>query len=255
MNPQEMHSIEQGRSRPWFGRGFGPGARFGFGPGARFSPGGRRDFGEEAPEGGPFGGGRHGPFGGHGGHHGPFGGPRGPWFGRGGQIGRGGVRVALLSLLAERPMHGYQMLRELADRSGGGWRPSPGSIYPVLQMLEDEGLVRATEQGDGRRVYELTEAGRGVVSAYKGERPPWEEAASRGDGGPREVQQLARSLFGAVRQVTHTGNPTQIAQARELLAETRRALYRILAEDAPAAPAAASEEPSAATPTADTTEF
>jgi DNA-binding PadR family transcriptional regulator len=248
MNQQETHGEERGHARPWFGRGFG-GPRFGFGPGAWFVPG-RRDFDEERPGGGPFG----GPFGGRGGHHGPFGGPRGPWFGRGNQIGRGGVRVALLSLLAEQPMHGYQMMRELGDRSRGTWQPSPGSIYPVLQMLEDEGLVRANAQADGRRVYELTEAGRNVVAAYKGERPPWEEAATRGEGGPRELHQLVRSLLGAVRQVGQTGNPAQIAQARDVLIDTRRSLYRILADESSGAGSAGEESPGA-TPTAETSEF
>ena len=243
MNREEMHGEQRGGFRPWFGRGFG-GPRFGFGPGAWFGPGGRRDFGEERPDGGPFGG--HGPFGGRGGQ-------RGPWFGRGNQIGRGGVRVALLSLLAEQPMHGYQMMRELADRSRGSWRPSPGSIYPVLQMLEDEGLVRATAQADGRRVYELTEAGRNVVAAYKNERTPWEEAATRGEGNPRELRQLIYSLLSAVREVGKTGTPAEIAQARDVLTEARRALYRILAEDASGPATASEDQPTPAR--GETTEF
>jgi DNA-binding PadR family transcriptional regulator len=209
-----------------------------------FGPGGPAGPGDE---------GGHGPFGGHGGHGGR-GGRRAPFgdgfpgfggfrFGRGPQVERGGVRTALLRLLSERPMHGYEMIRELSERSGGAWRPSPGSVYPVLQLLEDEGLVRAQAKEDGRRVYELTADGRAIVQAQQGERMPWDQAASRFDGGARPLLGVARQVLGAVHQVVQAGDAAQIAQAREVLTNTRRALYRILAEDSPSA-----EQPSAATP-------
>src|SRR6266567_4286449 len=111
--------------------------------------------------GGPFGPGGPGGFGGggFGGGFGGWGGPFGPGgFGRGPKVGRGDVRAAILVLLTEGPMHGYQVIHELTDRSGGMWRPSPGSVYPTLQLLEDEGLVRS-EEVEGKRIFQLTEAG------------------------------------------------------------------------------------------------
>src|SRR5262249_58969705 len=103
---------------------------------------------------------------------GPFG--RDAMFGRGPKVGRGDVRSAILRLLAEEPRNGYQIIQELTERSRGVWRPSPGSIYPALQQLEDEGLIQAEEQ-EGRRRYHLTDAGRGYVAARADEHAaPWE---------------------------------------------------------------------------------
>src|SRR3954465_2231774 len=96
---------------------------------------------------------------GHGGRHG-FGGPwGGPPFGRGPRARRGDVRAALLVLLAEEPRNGYGLMQEIEQRSGGVWRPSPGSVYPALSQLEDEGLVQAVQEGTSKR-FDLTEAGR-----------------------------------------------------------------------------------------------
>src|SRR4051794_41553959 len=102
-------------------------------------------------------------------HHGPP--PFGPWagdvgFGRRRRAGRGDVRAALLVLLAEEPRNGYGLMQEIESRSGGVWRPSPGSVYPALQQLEDEGLVRSVESG-GRRQYELTDEGRAHVEEHR----------------------------------------------------------------------------------------
>ena len=177
----------------------------------------------------------------HGHHHGHRHGPRGgswlfgkgfpgPGFGRGPKVGRGDVREALLALLAERPMHGYQMISELTERSGGMWRPSPGSVYPVLSLLADEGLVRA-EEADGRRVYHLTEAGRAHVEARAGEPKPWETAAAAADDGMAALHTLAFGVGAAVVQVAQAGTEAQIAAAKTVLAEARRSLYRILAGD------------------------
>ncbi|HTX63676.1 MAG TPA: PadR family transcriptional regulator, partial [Acidimicrobiales bacterium] len=139
--------------------------------------------------------------------------------------------MAVLSLLAEQPMHGYQMITELAERSSGAWRPSPGSIYPTLQQLEDEGLVTVTEQ-DGRRTFALTEAGRDEVRrASAGRRAPWDELAEEDGAEARSLRTTAFQVMGAVMQVAAAGDEGQVARAERLLKETRRSLYRLLAED------------------------
>lgn len=143
---------------------------------------------------------------------------------------RGDVRSAVLRLLAEEPMHGYQIITELAERSGGAWRPSPGSVYPTLQQLEDEGLVTAAEQS-GRRTYSLTDAGRAEVQANAAQRAPWDELADEDGHTARSLRAAAAQLMGAVVQVAAAGNDRQLTDAERLLAETRRSLYRLLAED------------------------
>ena len=157
-----------------------------------------------------------------------FGGP--PWRfpGPGSRAGRGDVRSAILFLLAERPMHGYQVIQELTERSGGMWQPSPGSVYPTLQQMEDEGLVRSAES-DGRRVFELTDAGRAEVERRAEEPRPWEAGV---DAEPfAGIRDEGMGVGAAVMQVMRMGNPQQVARAREILAEARRSLYRMLAED------------------------
>ncbi len=155
----------------------------------------------------------------------PFGGPGRP------RPRRGDVRLAALSLLAEQPMHGYQIITELTERSGGVWRPSPGSIYPTLQQLEDEGLVTASEQ-DGRRTFSLTESGRAEVQrASEGRRAPWEELADEEGHRARDLRAAAAQVMGAVVQVASAGSERQRAKAERLLNDTRKALYRLLAED------------------------
>lgn len=182
---------------------------------------------------------RHGPFGfgGPGGDF-PFGGV-GPlmhdvMFGRRPKVGRGDVRTAVLRLLTEEPRNGYQLIQELTDRSGGVWRPSPGAVYPALQQLEDEGLVRAEER-DGKRVFRLTEEGQGAVKALGNAAAPWETAAGGLDTEAGALAMELRTLIGqvaaAVIQVGQAGNAVQVARAKELMTQTRRSLYRILAED------------------------
>src|SRR5215210_2526495 len=95
--------------------------------------------------------------GGRGRHRG--GGRDGRWDGSGPRMRRGDIRTAILAVLTEGPGHGYDVMQNLEDKTGGAWRPSPGSVYPTLQLLEDEGLVRSTER-DGKRVFEITEPGR-----------------------------------------------------------------------------------------------
>jgi DNA-binding PadR family transcriptional regulator len=150
--------------------------------------------------------------------------------GRGGpRARRGDVRAAVLALLAERPMHGYEMIKELDERTGGAWRPSAGSIYPTLQLLEDEGLIKG-EESEGKRRFTLTDAGESEQSSKSGS-APWEEVTA---GAAPETLALGRSvhqLREAVAQVFHAADEDQRQRVRELLDETRRKIYGILAED------------------------
>jgi DNA-binding PadR family transcriptional regulator len=157
-------------------------------------------------------------------------------FGRGrGRAGRGDIRAAILALLAEQPMHGYQIIREIAERSQGAWEPSPGSVYPTLQQLEDEGLVEA-DRAEGRRTYDLTAEGRAQAEAREGA-APWELAAHGEEGAFFALRGLTFSLLGAVKQVAEVGDQAQVERAQEILREARRRLYQLLAED-PESPAA-----------------
>ncbi|MEO8557227.1 MAG: PadR family transcriptional regulator [Actinomycetota bacterium] len=169
------------------------------------------------------------PGSGPGGPHG-FGGRRGR--GRRGPSGgqranRGDARAAILALLAEEPMHGYQVMDELAERTKGAWRPSPGSIYPTLRRLSDEGLVSSTEQ-DGRRVFQLTDAGRKAAEEAADGAPPWERLAP--SAGDIDLRKTVFSVGAAAKQVASTGSPEQVAQAEAILTEARKRLYRLLAE-------------------------
>jgi DNA-binding PadR family transcriptional regulator len=165
---------------------------------------------------------------------GPFGG--GPGWGphrRGrGRARRGDVRLALLRLLAEEPRNGYQLMQAIEERSEGLWRPSPGSVYPTLAQLEDEGLIRSAEVEGGRR-FEITDAGREHLEGRASEPAPWEQP-SQGEGGENPLAELAPLVIQigkATFQVASVGDPAQRDRAREVLSETRRALYRILAGD------------------------
>jgi DNA-binding PadR family transcriptional regulator len=156
-------------------------------------------------------------------------------FGRGefggwgrGRAARGDIRAAILALLAEQPMHGYQIMQELSERSGGAWRVSPGSVYPTLAQLEDEELVQAVQQG-GKRVFSLTDAG--TTEAASGPGQPWQEVASDVPPALVELRDLMQQVRAATRQVVHAGSETQISAAADLLRETRRKLYQLLAED------------------------
>jgi DNA-binding PadR family transcriptional regulator len=128
-------------------------------------------------------------------------------------------------------MHGYQIIQELAERSGGTWQPSPGSVYPTLQQLEDEGLVRAEER-EGRRVFALTDEGRAEVVSRRDEARPWELRAGA-EVGPAvaRIREEGFGLAGAVVQVIRSGDRAQVERAAEVLARARRELYRVLAED------------------------
>ncbi|GAA1166212.1 hypothetical protein GCM10009584_03900 [Ornithinimicrobium humiphilum] len=227
---------------------FGPEGPFGprgpLGPGGIFGPAG--PFGTGGGWGGGWPGeqqGRHG--------HGPRGGGRGRPRAR-----RGDVRNAVLKLLLDEPLNGYQLMQRIAEGTEGAWRPSSGAIYPALAQLEDEGLVRQTEI-DGRKAYELTDAGRQAAeagpdlswSAQAGAEPedPWAaDRSHRGGRGPRgaagfgprgggrrsagQLWKALGSVAMATQAVGQAGDAQLSATAAELLEKTRRELYRLLAE-------------------------
>jgi DNA-binding PadR family transcriptional regulator len=193
------------------GEGFGGGFGGGFGPGGfRGGPGGMffmRD------RGGPGG----------------MGGPRGR------RMRRGNVRAAILLLVEEEPRNGYQVMQEIEQRSEGAWRPSPGSVYPAFQLLADEGLIRG-ETRDGGNVFELTDAGRAYVEENREQLGnPWQQAGEGMPDGVREVAHLMMQVAMAGKQVVHHGTEAQRSEAAKVLADARRSLYRILAEDEPEA--------------------
>lgn len=209
-HPQERHALHEHRRQarrefrdylrshdvghdgpfgPGFGRGFGPGG-FGFGFGFGPGPRGRR---------------------------------------RGGTGRRGDVRAAILALLAERPMHGYEMIQEIAARSQDLWRPSPGSVYPTLQLLVDEGLIVGSESEGSKRLFELTDAGR--AAAGKVETPPWEEIADGIDPSHINLRTATGQLLGAVAQSAHAATPEQQQRVIDIVNNARREIYTILGGD------------------------
>ena len=154
---------------------------------------------------------------------------RGRGYGRGRhRVRRGDVRSAILALLDDRPMHGYEMIQELEERTGGRWTPSAGSIYPTLQLLEDEGLVTA-EEVEGRKVYSLTDAGQEAAPDRTEGGRPWEQGD---EDSPRfEARKEMFKLMGAAKQVARADDEEQLKQAAEILKDARRKLYGLLAEE------------------------
>ena len=193
--------------------------------------------GMAAGHGGPWGKGFVGPKGPGqwgGGSGGPWGawwpGPPGPP--RGAKAGRGDVRAAILALLQEGPRTGYQIMSEIEERSGGAWRPSPGAVYPALAQLADEGLIVGEESG-GRRTFSLTDAGRDYVEQNpERARGAWESQAQQEAWEVPGLFAEAARLGAGIVQIAHAGTPGQVQEAERLLEETRRRLYRILADDA-----------------------
>ncbi|MGB3234051.1 MAG: PadR family transcriptional regulator [Mycobacterium sp.] len=172
------------------GGGFGPGFGFGFGPGGR----GKR------------------------------GGPRGSGRGR-----RGDVRAAILKLLTAGPMHGYEMIQEINERSQQLWKPSPGSVYPTLQLLVDEGLLVATESEGSKKLFELTEDGR--AAAEKIETAPWDEITQGADPAAMGLRTAVGQLMGAVGQSAHAATPEQQQRIVDIVNNARREIYHVLGED------------------------
>ena len=198
-HPRGRHPLSEFLAMMGPGRGPGGPGGFGFGPRGGFGPGGP--------------------------HH----------RGRGGRRARrGDIRSAILLLLAEEPRNGYGLMQEIEERSGGVWRPSPGSVYPALSQLEDEGLVRATEH-EGRKSFTLTDEGTAHVEANR-ERfgTPWETVGEGASGELHALRHAAQALAIAAMQVAQTGTKEQLGEAKAILEEARRRLYRLLAGDAPA---------------------
>jgi len=168
--------------------------------------------------------------------HGGFGYGRGGFAGGGGpywrarKARRGDIRTAALLLLAEEPRNGYQIMQVLEERSGGVWRPSPGSVYPALSQLEDEGLIRS-EESDGRKVFVLTDAGRALLEERDPSKPaPWEQMSGELSDDAYALGRLVREVYFAFVQVSRAGSEEQIAKAKEVLDDARRRLYLILAD-------------------------
>jgi len=154
---------------------------------------------------------------------------RGFGHGRGGpRARRGDVRAAVLALLADRPMHGYEMIKEIEERTDGAWTPSAGSIYPTLQMLEDEGLIRG-EEADGKRRFTLTDTGRAEYEEKSGDVAPWDAVRAGFPRGQLRLRNSVGQLIAAVK-ASADGTEEQQKQVRDLLEETRRKIYAILAE-------------------------
>jgi len=163
-------------------------------------------------------------------HHAAGGRPHfggGPIFGGGrGRARRGDVRAALLLLLAEEPRNGYQLMQAIEERSGGRWRPSPGSVYPTLAQLEDQGFVRSRES-EGGRVFQITEEGREHIESSD------HDTVWPADEGLTDLKPQLKQISIAAGLVLRAGSEAQIEAATAVLAEARRKLYRILAEDDP----------------------
>ena len=152
--------------------------------------------------------------------------------GRGrGRMRRGDIRTAVLAVLSEEPGHGYDVMQRLEDKTDGSWRPSPGSVYPMLQLLADEGLARSVER-DGKRVYELTDAGRAETQQRIEDAggTPW-DLANQSDANFGQLRDNARQLLMAARQVAASGRPEQVERAVAIVRDARKQLYGLLAED------------------------
>lgn len=159
--------------------------------------------------------------------HGGFGG-FGRMMGMGGKARRGDVQPAVIALLKERDMHGYQIIQELTERSGGSWTPSPGSIYPILQMLEDQDMVTSERVG-GKRVFSLTEAGRTYAETLP-EEAPWDEMAAESDP-TRRLRKAFAGLMAATAQAGRAGSAAQVEKTADIIDEARKRVYELLAGD------------------------
>jgi DNA-binding PadR family transcriptional regulator len=143
---------------------------------------------------------------------------------------RGDVRAAIIRLLSESPMHGYQIIHEIQTRSGGAWKPSAGSVYPALQLLADEGLVTSKETA-GRRTYSLTKTGQEVADAESATTAPWVTGSDR-ESGPRGALAMAGiSLARAAADVARRSKDEEILEATSIIDEAAKKLKAMLAQD------------------------
>ena len=238
MNPDQPPTPSGRRGRRWGGPLAGrpeQGPPFG-GPARHRSH--RGHHGPDGP-GGPFGpGGPGGPFG-PGEPGGPFG-PGGPGEARGGRGGgrgrgrgraqRGDVRTAILLLLADQPMHGYQLMQAISERTNGAWRPSPGAVYPTIDQLEDEGLATIQQEG-GRRLVTLTPEGQAHMAEHGAElSDPFADFTAEASG--PDLRRPLDELQIAARLIATGGSTAQVEEAAQVLAAARRSLYLILAGEA-----------------------
>ena len=146
------------------------------------------------------------------------------------RVGRGDVRAAVLALLTEKPMHGYQIIQEIEERSHGSWKPSPGSVYPTLQLLADEGLIDVKES-NGRKTYSLTETGKAEANEAADRSAPWDTPGAKEGGRVSVLAKAGIELAQATAQVGRSGKEEQVTEAVAVLDEARRKLYAILAKD------------------------
>lgn len=151
---------------------------------------------------------------------------------RGPRVKRGDVRAAILDVLSSQPLNGYQIIQQIAERTGGAWKPSPGSVYPTLQQLEDEGLVEGTD-GEGRRLLRLTDEGQRYVAEHPDEMAATWRPFDTSSSETHELKPVIGQVMAAVWQIVMSGNRQQQAEAAEILADARRRLYGLLAEGEP----------------------
>lgn len=144
------------------------------------------------------------------------------------RLRRKDVRAAILRLLTEEPMHGYQIIHEIETRSDGAWKPTPGSVYPTLQLLIDEGLLRA-EETDGKKSYSLTDSGK--LEAENGGPAPWETPSGRDEARSKLLPRAGAKLAQATVQVARGGTTEQVHEAVAVVDDARRKLYAILAQE------------------------
>jgi DNA-binding PadR family transcriptional regulator len=151
----------------------------------------------------------------------------------------------MIALLAEGPKHGYQLIQEMGARSGGVWTPSPGSIYPILHRLAAAGVVEAEEVEDGRRIFRLTAKGQQAAErlALLGD-APWTTIGDTESDEARQLRQSAVQFDGAITQVTQVATTDQLIRATAMVADSRRRLYALLAEEpAPESAVAPDDDP------------
>jgi len=140
---------------------------------------------------------------------------------------RGIIQVAVVALLRERDMHGYQMIQEVSERTGGAWAPSPGSVYPALKSLEESGMISAVESGD-KRVFSLTDLGKKHARMIPaGE--PWLQVTEDENSLSRKLRSATGELMVAVSQASDVATEQQLADTISLLTDTKRRIYLLLA--------------------------